>query len=249
MPYMSQIRYPSKKNSLQELLPFQSQKTQSRTSQSSIQSIQNSVQNGRWSIISPHPTFSCNQPCNPRKHFLPLFKAIFTSLLAHKTIRTISTNNSFFDTPVIFRSPIFTYSHSHNTQQKSFLLSQPFSQFRLHHEPNERVSLVWTDTDFLLFRLKKFVYFWLESLMEMRVVIRMASHPLHPPPYLQSIIVTYQYPSNNHHKTAHAHENQLSNSNSFHPKLFHIPFMDPSSLFLKILSSCYSFIAPYQRWK
>ena len=54
-----------KKLSLQEKLPFQSQTTESTTTQYSKQSVLNSLENGLCSLIFHHPTCSYNHPNNP----------------------------------------------------------------------------------------------------------------------------------------------------------------------------------------
>lgn len=54
-----------------------------------------------------------------------------TSLLVRKTTSKISTNTAFRYISLLFHMSGFTYSYPYSLHQKTFLLHQPFSQFRL----------------------------------------------------------------------------------------------------------------------
>ena len=122
IPFWSDM-LPIKKLSLQEALLFQSWTTRSITTPSSLQSVQNSLQNGMW--FSNSQSYLCIQTSlqSPRKIRYPtsaIFYVPVRNLLAHKINFTISTNTPFLYTKSIFHFPIFTYSHPYNRHQKYF---------------------------------------------------------------------------------------------------------------------------------
>ena len=95
-------------------------KQQSIATQSSIKSMLSSLQSGRYSftikiVLATTRTISTNNPCLYFSQFSSLY---FTSLLAHKTIPTIPATTSLLYTSVMFRPPIFTFSHPYNPHQK-----------------------------------------------------------------------------------------------------------------------------------
>ena len=143
----------------------------------------------------------------PPLQSLPLFKPIFTSLLPHKTIRTVPTNNSLLYTSAIFAS-LYLHTAIPTFPTKNPTLTAVIQPIQAVSWPNEQVSLVLADTvlispcfpeawtgiavltitDFLLFRIKKSVYCRLQSLIKM-LAIRMTDHPLHALPHPQSSII------------------------------------------------------------
>ena len=96
----------------------------------------------RRAIIA-RPCLSFAEACLYLRQFLC---PCFTSLHVHKKIPSVPTKTPFLYISTIFRLPIFTQSHPYNPHQKSFLMPRPNSQFRLCQEPNEQMSIVWTDT-------------------------------------------------------------------------------------------------------
>lgn len=112
----------TKKKTLEEHLPFKSQTTQST---SSIQSMLNSLENSRCSLIFHHPTYTTTLIIltnNPFLYLNQFSRPHFTSLTVYKTIPSIPTTTLFLCTCPIFCMSIFTYSHPYNTNQKSFPL-------------------------------------------------------------------------------------------------------------------------------
>ena len=137
--------------SLKEPFLFQSYRTWSRTTLSSIRSTLNSLDNGRCSFIfttllthitalqSPQKTCFCSSvnfhlPIQPWLHY--------------KNILASPNNNStpFLSASAIFHLPIFGYNYFNNQHKKVFSLRQSFSQFRLWQGTRKLGSLVRTET-------------------------------------------------------------------------------------------------------
>ena len=123
--YLIWVKHTIKNLSLQKPLPFQSQTTQSTITQSSIQSVLNSLQNDRYFFISYHSTCSFNHSNNPHQQFVPLYQPIFTSIFhlpAYSQNHPYNPFNTFFLNNSTILCVYFTYSHLYNSHQKSFLI-------------------------------------------------------------------------------------------------------------------------------
>ena len=170
---------PIKRLSLEEPPP-QNQTSRSTTTQSSIQSMQNPLRNGRCSFLFATLIVHTTIPTISTKIFdstsvnihLPISPLIF-----NKSIRTIPLT-----LPPLYRSNFsptyFCVQPSEQSTSKIFSVHDLFSQFRLRQRTTELWSLVskytaltslfflkvWTVitglniTDFLSFRLIKLVY-------------------------------------------------------------------------------------------
>ena len=108
---------PMKKLILSETLLFQSYATWLWTTLSSIQSMLNSLQNGKCSFIfTTLLVHTTNATISIKKLFLYFsqFSPPIPVLFVHKILLTIPTKISFLYTPAIFHLLFFAYNHSNN---------------------------------------------------------------------------------------------------------------------------------------
>lgn len=100
----------------------------STIAQSSIQSMLNSLENGKCSVIFLHPTCSYNHSNNPHQWYPPLLQLIFTSLFY---LTTILIDIHFLYTSVLFLLTTFTnlfpsLDHSANSDSTKIPMNKWF---------------------------------------------------------------------------------------------------------------------------
>ena len=101
-------------------------------------------------FIFYQPTCSYNHLYNAHQQSLPLLHmfstSYLTSLQVDKTILKIPSKTPFLYTSTFLQFFSYSYSHPYSFHRKSFPLLQPFSQLRLFQWPNQRRSLVKSET-------------------------------------------------------------------------------------------------------
>ena len=181
----------------------------------SVQSVLNSLQNGKCSLIFSNLVCHIFSSANPR--------VLIVSLIVHKNYSYNPNKHSL----ILYLS---TFSPSYFCIQQSlqvFFLPQPFNYIRLRQATSVQGSLLrtgtvlifvfslkvqteitgFTITDSSSLRLRKLVYCRQLSLMKM-LAIRMENRLIHLLLYPQPIVIT-SIPYLHHHKNSHSPINQL----------------------------------------